>query len=126
MTGRPSADLDIDLIALYLTGWWRGPLDPLHHEDVEDAILEAKETFARRNMSTDAALRASFDTVADTHGINDEQLEDARGALSRYRFDLLPSDPDHPDAFAGFDSLGIPMTNRDLTDIYYAELPDGS
>ncbi|RSS95070.1 hypothetical protein EF903_05365 [Streptomyces sp. WAC05292] len=126
MTAAPSSDLDVDLIALYLSGWWREALDPLFHEEVEDQIFQARETFARRTMSTDDALRASFADLARDRGIDGNRLEVARGALSRFRFGLLPSDPDHPDAFVGFDSFGLPLTNRDLTEIYYTELPDGS
>jgi hypothetical protein len=126
VTERPSAAADVDLIALYLSGWYLGPLDPVFHEDVEDRILQARQTFARRHMSVDDSLRTDFDCVAAELGVDNERLEAARGALSRYRWDLLPSDPDHPDAFHGYDGFGLPLTNRDLTDIYYGELPDGS
>ncbi|WP_030372372.1 hypothetical protein [Streptomyces rimosus] len=126
MTARPSDTLDIDVIALYLSGWSCHPLDTLFHEDVEDRILSTREAYVRRGLTVDQALRADFDRAAGQQGIDREELEAARGAVSRFRFDLLPSDPDHPDAFFGYDQFGLPLSNRDLADIYYGEVPDGS
>ncbi|AWI32663.1 hypothetical protein [Streptomyces tirandamycinicus] len=123
---RPSGETDVDLMALYLSGWYKGPLDVVFHEDVEDRIFQTREVNARRHMSVDDALRESFDVVAAEFGIDRERLEAARGALSRYRFDLLPSDPDHPDALHDIDQFGIPLTNRDIAEIYAGEVPDGS
>lgn len=128
MTARPSAGVECDLLALYLSGWSYGPLDQVYHQDVEDTIARARQTFARRVMSVEDSLRWHFDERAAAQGVDRHVLEIARGHFSRYRMDLLPNDPDHPQAFSGLvDQLfGIPYTNDDLEMVFRGDLPDGS
>ncbi|MFD4933451.1 hypothetical protein [Streptomyces virginiae] len=127
MTAPPSDGLDVDVLALYLSGWSMDPLAPVFHEDVEDEVFTARELFGGSRMNADDGLKYNFDKEAAEHGIDRGRLEVARGIVSRYRFDLLPNDPDHPDAFAYTDRWsGLPMTNRDLAEVYYGEIPDGS
>ncbi|MFB7776874.1 hypothetical protein [Streptomyces bauhiniae] len=114
-------------MALYLCSWLYDPLNPIPFlEETRETVSSAHETFARRAMTIDDSLHASYRERVAEQGVDQELLAWATRTASALDDNSLPRDPEHRTALSPHSYRGFHLTYGDLDEIYGAELPDGS
>jgi hypothetical protein len=124
--GGPGDIPDVETIALYLSPWLRDPHLPLYLETARETIAETIAALGRRGLGAEGSMRAEWTAAVEQHGLDQDLLAWARRSAEAMRHNRLPSDPSHPDAPSGLTYCGFPLTNRELVEVFGADVPDGS
>jgi len=119
--------VSVSAMALYLCSWLYDPENPTPYlESVRETVADARETFARRGLSVEDSIRASYEERIAKHGPEEELLSWAQTTAAAMANGSLPRDPYHRGALSPHSYRGFRLTYGDLEEIYGAELPDGS